>query len=70
MRHLLSVCSMFCLCLMHSACGDSDNNSENEDQENNLDACVDGVDNDEDGAVDCDDAECHAFCDTGKKCIW
>jgi hypothetical protein len=53
---------MLFLCLLYCACGDSDNKNENEALENTRGACIDGIDNDEDGAVDCEDAECAIFC--------
>ena len=41
----------------------SDPNSEKDDaQENSAALCNDKVDNDEDGAIDCQDAECTPFC--------
>ena len=43
-------------------CSDDDNNTT--DPENSDDVCHDKKDNDGDGAIDCDDAECNPFCES------
>ena len=48
-------------CFTTFGCGDSGGDEEGA-KENSADACSDGEDNDGDGAVDCIDAECAAFC--------
>ena len=50
----------FCLVAFAFGCGDSDDDGKA--LENSVEACSDGADNDGDGAVDCADAGCKAFC--------
>ena len=51
------VVSLICMIGCDGSGGDQDVSSEN-----SSDLCADGIDNDGDGAVDCEDAECAAFC--------
>jgi oligosaccharide reducing-end xylanase len=52
---------MLMLMIVSPSCGES-NGDEAPPAENSGDLCSDNIDNDGDDAVDCDDAECSAFC--------
>jgi hypothetical protein len=47
-------------------CDETDSDESGKDAENKSALCKDGVDNDDDGAVDCDDAGCTPFCSDGE----
>ncbi len=57
MKKVLICWGILIVTLLASGCGNSDKKSEND-----ANLCHDGIDNDGDGAIDCTDAECAAFC--------
>ena len=59
---ILALCSGF----VFSGCDESGDGGDGE-AESSADLCLDGYDNDDDGTVDCDDAECAGFCDADSQ---
>lgn len=56
--------SLLCISCLTYACSDNDASSSTKDQENTSATCQDGIDNDGNGKLDCDDEGCKdfAFC--------